>query len=406
MKKRIKWLAIILFIGINSLLVWLDDGEKVVRQAYVTNWEQVYQTDFVETVEADGVVDYSGESYVYFDKALGSFDQFLVEEGSVVGVGDPLFQYKVHDYLTTEAHLTYELEKANSEIDAIKDAITEMVAFRIPGPSVPVVGSNEEDGTTVIVSPPEPVEAEVMKEQFIIQKEQELAAKQDLKNMIQSQLDDLHATGAVITVESPVEGKIKKLSSTLNDPLISIEETALQVKGNVDESARVDIGVEQPVDILLKESGQVLQGTISHVEDAPYEVDVDTASIYPFEVTFTDEEILDVLPGYHADLTITVNESLNANTVDPTMVNHNQVWKLTEAGTLELVPVHTGIMMDNKLEIVSGLEAGDSVTDESIPFSYNGMPFFTPLKIKQVPWLEIGNYEERTKHILMGIMVR
>src|SRR5690606_24569229 len=174
-KRRLKWLALVLFIGINCLLVRVDDGEKVLRQAFVPTWDKVYQTDLFETVEADGVVTYSGESYVYFDKSIGSFDGFLVEEGSTVAVGDPLFQYRVNDYAEAEAFLSYELEKIDGEIDAIEDAISDMVSYRIPSPSVPVVGSTEEDNVTVVVTPQEPAEAELIKEQFIIQKEQELA---------------------------------------------------------------------------------------------------------------------------------------------------------------------------------------------------------------------------------------
>ncbi|MFS0675139.1 hypothetical protein [Ornithinibacillus sp. 179-J 7C1 HS] len=407
MKKRMKWLAVILFIGINTLLVLLDDGEKVVRQAYVSTWDKVYQKDLVETVNADGVVTYSGESYVYFDKALGSFEGFLVEEGSTVNVGDPLFTYQVHDFMETERFLTYELEKVSSEIDAIGAAISEMVAFQIPSATVPVVGTNEEDGTTVVVSPQEPAEAEVMKEQFIIQKEQELQAKQEEERIIQSQLEDLLTTGAVITVESPVEGKVSELSSTLDDPIIAIENTALQVKGNIDEGKRVEVDVEQPVEISLKESEQTFHGTVLHVEDHPNDVDVDAESIYPFEVQFSEEQPLDeVLPGYHADLTITVNESLNANTVKAGIVKDDQVWKLNESGNLELVPVETGILMGDELEITSGLLAENTVTDKSIHPDYTGMPFFTPLKFTQVPWLDFNQYAEWKKYMLMGIMVR
>src|SRR5690606_17259034 len=128
-------------------------------------------------------------------------------------------------------------------------AISDMVSYRIPSPSVPVVGSTEEDNVTVVVTPQEPAEAELIKEQFIIQKEQELAAKKEQERAIESQLDDLQENGDTITVESPFEGKIKEISSTLNDPIIRIEHLELQVEGEIDEEARFEVDSGQSVEI-------------------------------------------------------------------------------------------------------------------------------------------------------------
>jgi HlyD family secretion protein len=406
-KKRLKWITLILFIGINCLLVWLDDGDKVTRQAYVSSWGKVYQKDLFETVEAAGVVSYSGESYVYFDKNMGSFENFLIEEGITVSVGDPLFEYKVNDYYETEAYLSYELSKVESEIDAIEDAISEMVAFRIPKPSTPVVGDTNKDSTTVVVAPQEPAEAEVLKEQFIIQKEQELSAKEEQKKVIKSQLDDLEETGDTITVESPFQGKVKEVSATLNDPIIRIENTALLVKGEIGEAARLELESGQAVDIVLKESEQTLKGSVLQVADAPHEVDVNTQSIYPVEVSFEEEQALDsILPGYRADLTITVNESINAATVKRDFVKQNHIWKLNELGRMDLVPVQTGIQMGEHLEIQSGLSTGNMVTDESISASFKGMPFITPLKFKDVAWLDIGKYKDWLLYMTVGLVAR
>lgn len=406
-KKRLKWLALVLFIGINCLLVRVDDGEKVLRQAFVPTWDKVYQTDLFETVEADGVVTYSGESYVYFDKSIGSFDGFLVEEGSTVAVGDPLFQYRVNDYAEAEAFLSYELEKIDGEIDAIEDAISDMVSYRIPSPSVPVVGSTEEDNVTVVVTPQEPAEAELIKEQFIIQKEQELAAKKEQERAIESQLDDLQENGDTITVESPFEGKIKEISSTLNDPIIRIEHLELQVEGEIDEEARFEVESGQSVEITLANGEQTLQGSISEIDDTPRDVDIDSKSIYPFEVSFKEEqEIASILPGYHANLSITVNESINAVTVHKDSVTHHHVWKMSDTGKMEQVPVQTGIQMKDDLEIISGLSLGDVVTKESVDESYNGMPFITPIKFTDVAWLDVGKYKDWLLYMTTGIITR
>lgn len=406
MKRKWKKWLLILFIGINCILVWVDNGQKVTRQAFVSSWERVYQDDLFETIEADGVISYSGESPVYYDKNVGSFDKFLVEEGSIVTVGDPLFQYRVNDFAEMETYLNYELEKVEGEIDAIETAISEMVAYRIPSPSIPVVDNSEED-TTVVVATQEPVEAELMKEQFVIEKEQELKAKQRQESVIKDQLKDLQETGDTITVTSPFEGKVKEISTTLNDPIIQIENMELLVKGELTESAREQVELEQSVEVSLKKGDEKLYGFIQHVEDTPYEVDVDIPSTYPFRVSFNEEQQLDaILPGYHVDLMITVNETLDAVVTNSEIVNNNHVWKLNELGKLDYLPVQTGLQVDDKVEISAGLSVGDLVTDAPISKSLKGMPFITPVKFSDVAWLDIGKYRDKLLYMTIGILER
>lgn len=401
------WIAVAIFIMANCLLILFDSGGKVPRQAFVAKWGQVYQSDLKEKIHTKGVVAYSGENYVYFDKSLGNFEEFLVGEGALVQTGDPLFRYNVNDYYQTEAALTYELERLREEVSSIEEAISEMVDFRISSPSVPVVRDTNNDQTTVVVTPQEPVEAEVLKEQFILQKEQELAAVQEQERMIQSQLNDLRATGDTITVESPFSGKVKEVSSTLEDPLIRIGDTSLIVKGDLNETARIDVETGHEVDITFDEVNQRFTGTVSKLEDEPHEVAVDSESIYPFEVIFEEEQEIDsILPGYHTNMSITVEQSLNATTINEKYVSAKKVWNLQESGKLEKVAIDTGLHIGNKIEVKKGLSAGDLVTEKKTKDIFAGMPFITPLKIRTVPWLQIGDYENWGEYFVTGLLSR
>lgn len=407
MKGRIIWLVIALFIVTNCLLILLDDGDKVPRQAFITKWDKVYQSDLKETVQSKGVVAYSGENNVYFDKSLGNFEGFLVEQGTIVNVGDPLFTYKVHDFYQTEAALIYELERLSGEVASIEDAISEMVDFPISQPSVPVVGNTSEDQTTVVFAPQEPVEAEVLKEQFIIQKEQELATVREQERIIQAQLDELRSSGDTVTVESPYSGKVKEVSTTLQDPIIRIGDTSLIVKGDLHESARVDVETGQQVEITFDKINQQFTGTIARLDDEPHEVGVDSESIYPFEVMFEEEQVLDsILPGYHTNMMITVQESLNANTIHERYVSGKKVWKLQESGKLEKVAVETGLHIGDEVEITNGLTLGNVVTQRKTGDVFAGMPFITPLKFSKVPWLQINDYENWKEYFVMGLLSR
>lgn len=408
MRKKLIRLAIILFISVNILLVWLDDSKKVDRLAFIPEWEKAYEADLFETVDTKGVISYANEGYVYFDKSMGSFDSFMVEEGSEVGEGAPLFTYHVHDYATMESTLHNQLEQISGEISAIEDAITEMASYRIPRQTVPVVKTDDEDKVNVVIPSREPVEAELLKEQFIIQKEQELAAKQELEDSIESQLEELQETGDTITVGSPFQGKVKRISETLEDPIIVIENTALQVKGELMEKDRARVEHGDPVRITLDGSGQKLSGSILEVGTSPIQdVEISAESTYPFEVSFQEGEPLEgMLPGYHANLTITVAESLNATAIGNEAVFQDEVWRLTKEGEIELVPVQTGIQMGEATEVIGGLTVGDTVAFDRFGESFMGESFITPLQFKRVPWLQINKFENWKEYLVMGLLVR
>ena len=124
-------------------------------------------------------------------------------------------------------------------------------------------------------------------------------------------------------------------------------------------------------------------------------------------MTLNDDQELDsVLPGYHVDLTITINEAINATSVHIDVVNNYHVWKLDDEGKLDLVPVQTGIQMGEQLEIISGLSIGNVVTNEPISPSYKGMPFITPIKFSDVAWLDIGKYRDKLLYMMAGIVTR
>ncbi|WP_047981926.1 efflux RND transporter periplasmic adaptor subunit [Ornithinibacillus contaminans] len=408
MLKKILWLTIVAFITANIVLVLVDKSGKVERQAYISDWEAVYKADLSETIYAKGVVSYSGQEYMYFDKSSGQFDGFLVEAGSEVSEGDPLFTYHVADYYATEASLENQLTQLSAEVSALEDAVAEIVAYDIPSPAAPVVSSDDEDSIEVVVSSGESVGAEMQMKQYLIEKEQALAIKQEQERLIETQLADLQAGGDTITVTSPYQGKVKSISTTLADPLIVIENTRLQVNGELTEEDRVKVEPGDSVYVTLVEQEKVLQGSVKTVGETPVEeARVDSDSVYPLVVDFEEEANTEnVLPGYHSNLSITINEVLDANTVHDQFVFLNEAWKLTNAGKLEAVTVETGLHIGKQLEVINGLTVGDVVTPEFNRESYSGMPFITPLKLVDVPWLEIGKYSDWKKYMVMGLLAR
>ena len=195
---RIVIAAIILFVGLNILLVVIDKEGKISRLSHVKDWTEVYEQDLYEYLDTRGVITFSNEENIYFDKNVGSFHEFLVEAGDVVQAGDPLYSYKATNYYETLARLDSEKGRVQEEISAIESAIQTMSAYMIQQPGDIVLELEEER----LEVPQNVAEAELIKEQFITEKQKELGQKQAELNSLESQLSELNGSGDTITVES------------------------------------------------------------------------------------------------------------------------------------------------------------------------------------------------------------
>ncbi|WP_042225551.1 efflux RND transporter periplasmic adaptor subunit [Oceanobacillus manasiensis] len=427
-KKRLIQLIVLLFIATNFSLVFLDEEEKVDRIAYINEWSEVFQSDLEETVSTPGVLAAMEENPIYLDEESGTFNEFLVEERDYVTVGDPLFSYSVHNYYETEANLLEEATKLESQLTSIETAITTISAYQIPETDTESAPSFEVTNEEIRVEfPQDPIEANLMKEQYLAEKENELSQKTAELALVEAQILELQETGDTITVESPFEGRIKELSHELNNPLITVESTALHAKGELAESVRPLIEQGFPVRVEVAEVAALLEGTVEEVSDSPKEeVSVEGESIYPLHVTFEDPalteeetldetddseesaEIIDLLPGYHANLTIITDSAEGAATLFERTIFKNRVWKMTVDGRLQEQTVATGIHMDDMLEIVEGVTIGDWVAGGPEGQLRDNATFVTPLKLWEQPWRKLMSPQETNwwDHFVTGIISR
>ncbi|WP_404450897.1 efflux RND transporter periplasmic adaptor subunit [Virgibacillus necropolis] len=404
---RILITSIILFIGINALLVYLDDNGTIERKSYVSEWSEVFTANLYKKMNKPGVLTSTAENDVYFDKSLGSFQEFLVQKGTQVNQGDQLYTYRVHDYYETKAYLTNEMSRINGEIAAIESAISEISLYQIPRSSAPI--NTDEESTDIIISPNPPIEAEYMKEQYLTEKEKELARVEAQLESVQSQLTELESGGEMITVESPYQGKVTVVSEDLGDPIITINSSTLHIVGELTEQERTIIKKEMPVEISINENNTTLKGTITSVNDLPNQVELHDNSKYPFSVSFSkDAELENLLPGYHASLAITWKESRDATALFEDAIFSGSIWKMTNGGNLHKKKVKTGIEMASMQEITKGAKPGEWVAKNPQPQFRSGATFLTPLKLSQVRWSDTFDYENKnwSKHVVMGILSR
>ncbi|TQS76170.1 HlyD family efflux transporter periplasmic adaptor subunit [Ornithinibacillus gellani] len=409
---RIIIAAIILFIGLNILLIVIDQDDKISRLSHVKDWTAVYEQDLYEYLDTRGVITFSNEENIYFDKNVGSFHEFLVEAGDVVQAGDPLYSYKATNYYETLARLDSEKGRVQEEISAIESAIQTMSAYMIQQPGDIVLELEEER----LEVPQNVAEAELIKEQFITEKQKELGQKQAELNSLESQLSELNGSGDTITVESAYEGLITEVSKSLADPVLTIQGTELHVESELDEKKRLELEQIETdeglaVKVVLDANKQELNGTVTHLAEMPSR-ESSVSSMYPMEISFDEEEegeeLDQLLPGLHADLSIVLRESLKATTIDRSALFGNEIWKMNAQGKLMLTGVETGIQKEKMTEITKGVSLGERLaTKESEQFR-DGAVFITPLKWEHFSWKQtvdnkLGNWK---KGFVIGLLSR
>jgi HlyD family secretion protein len=410
MKRRIRIIqsVILLFIALNFILVYFDRAEKVERKAYVNDWSEAFQSDMKEQLYTPGVIASTGKEYVYFDKSLGQFEQFLTEEGEDVSPGDPLYSYKVDNFSESEIKLSNDVEKLSGEVTAIESALSKMEQYQLPDPAGDDAKTVQITEDEILVELPEDTtEAGVIMEQYITEKEKELGQKQAELESAKSQLDALHSSGDTVIVDSPYDGRIKSIKTSLADPIVTIEQKELQVEGTFSEAERTEMEQGLPVEVMIKEKQALIEGEVDSISDVPETLKIAGESVYPFQVAFDDGSELDeLLPGYHADVAITMKESPDATVLFEDVITNGAVWKMTTAGNIVKQPIKTGIYRDKRYEVTTGIDQGDWVANDDKSQYRSGETFITPIKLQDIPWKQLSQDKSKVKNIVTGILSR
>lgn len=408
-KKHILWISITVFIVVNFVLVLFDKEEKIDRVSFVHSWTNSHEADLVEMLYKPGVIDVAGEEHIYFDTTSGVFQEFMVQEGDVVTSGDPLFSYEVQSYYETEVNLNQQVSQVEGEIAAIQSAITQMEMFQIPEGATGTpsdVTINEEE--LEIKFPQNTVEAELLRQQYLIEKENELSQKTAELQSLEAQLMELQSSGNVITVNSPFDGRISEVKDSLEDPVITIQDTTLQVDGEFTEEERTKVEAGFAAQMEVNELPIALEGTISEVSEHPTEVGIESTSVYPFSVSIAegDPEVLDaLLPGYHIEVGIIMEEALGATTLFENSIFTNHVWKMHTNGQLMKSTIETGLHVDEQVEVIQGVEIGEVVADQPSSQFRHEATFITPIQVKELSKSSF-TWDQWARSFVTGILSR
>ncbi|WP_085993627.1 efflux RND transporter periplasmic adaptor subunit [Oceanobacillus senegalensis] len=411
MKRRIILMATILFIGTNLYLVKADDEGKIDRISYIDSWSKPKTQDLRETLHTDGVFTSQIKDHLYFDKSLGNFETFLVEEGDRVTIGDPLFTYKVYQYGQVESQLLSKIDQLEDEVDSIEAAIDSMEMQSVSNNRADGLANfdvREEQIEIEVELPQSTKEAEMIKQQYLIEKDKELKQKQAELAYVEDQLMELRSTGDSITVESPYDGNITFINTALEDPILTIESSNLKVAGELTEDERRKVEQGLPVEVITGDKEEPLEGTIEQISNSPKNVQLHGESIYPFSVSLNEEASLTNLKsGYHTELVVTVKESLDALALSENAVHKKSVWKMTESGTMINEIVETGIVMDHMVEVTNGVQKNDYVAEKPMRQFRNGAIFITPLEFNYLSRDSLASENNNWKrYLITGLLSR
>jgi len=155
-------------------------------------------------------------------------------------------------------------------------------------------------------------------------------------------------------------------SVSSGQPLVSFVESELAVSIQVDPTDRSRLDVGLPAVITVTASDLEAAGSISDLADAP-EVDAQGVERYPGEVTVTGS--LDLVEGAAVRVEVVLAEVVDALVVPVASVSLDgsgteEVRILAADGTIDRVPVTTGLTEGALVEIVEGLEGSEQVVVE------------------------------------------
>lgn len=411
-KGRILGILIVAFVTTNAFLIFLDEGEQVDRKSYINEWSKTITYDLFEKMDTKAVFTSEETEPVYFNEDVGSFNEFLVEEGDTVSEGDDLYTYDVLNYYQEESRLESEVSRLEEEIDAIEDLIDEIESYRVPDP--PDTNDNSSlfnnNSDTSDATPPSYVETEYMKEEKIAEQEAELAKQEAMLEMVEDQLDQLQDEGDRITVTSAFSGTVSEISEDLDAPLLTLESTNLVLEGTIPEQERKEIEEEMVVEIHVPELEYETTGTLTSVDDYPEEVEVHRSSRYPFKVSLENPSE-ELLAGYHADLKIITDDALGIVTaVEKALETEENLyaWVMNEEGILERRDIETGIEEQGLVEIISGLEDSEWLAVAPKDEFRNEAIFFTPLHTDDLRVRQMFKMERQSilTYGLLGILSR
>ncbi|HEM3679122.1 efflux RND transporter periplasmic adaptor subunit [Streptococcus suis] len=348
--------AAVALVGGALLFSGVMGGSTVGDETMPTSlsYQVVQEGSIASSTLLTGVVSAAEEQYVYYDPSKGDISEILVEPGSQVEAGTALLRYDSTELQSALDSAVRARDKVGRQIDELQQNYQTV--------TVPADATTGEDTQST------------SQQSY----DSQLADLNDAYADAQAAVDKAYTAVLEATVTSTVSGTVVEVNKSVSKNATGsqtvihiVNQTSLEVKGNLTEYDLANIATDQAVKLTTKVyPDQTWDGKISYISNYPA-TDQEASAVagatsgtsakYPFKVALTSE-VGDLKQGFTVNIEV-VNTSKNI-LVPVTAVVYEEdktfVWTIVD-GKAKKVEVTLGNADATNQEVKTGLAVGDHV---------------------------------------------
>ncbi|MBY4972857.1 efflux RND transporter periplasmic adaptor subunit [Streptococcus suis] len=348
--------AAVALVGGALLFSGVMGGSTVSEETMPTSlsYQVVQEGSIASSTLLTGVVSAAEEQYVYYDPSKGDISEILVEPGSQVEAGTALLRYDSTELQSALDTAVRARDKVGRQIDELQQNYQTV--------TVPADATTGEDTQST------------SQQSY----DSQLADLNDAYADAQAAVDKAYTAVLEATVTSTVSGTVVEVNKSVSKNATGsqtvihiVNQTSLEVKGNLTEYDLANIATDQAVKLTTKVyPDQTWDGKISYISNYPA-TDQEASAVagatsgtsakYPFKVALTSE-VGDLKQGFTVNIEV-VNTSKNI-LVPVTAVVYEEdktfVWTIVD-GKAKKVEVTLGNADATNQEVKTGLAVGDHV---------------------------------------------
>ncbi|HEM3177939.1 TPA: efflux RND transporter periplasmic adaptor subunit [Streptococcus suis] len=352
--------AAVALVGGALLFSGVMGGSTVSEETMPTSlsYQVVQEGSIASSTLLTGVVSAAEEQYVYYDPSKGDISEILVEPGSQVEAGTALLRYDSTELQSALDTAVRARDKVGRQIDELQQNYQTV--------TVPADATTGEDTQST------------SQQSY----DSQLADLNDAYADAQAAVDKAYTAVLEATVTSTVSGTVVEVNKSVSKNATGsqtvihiVNQTSLEVKGNLTEYDLANIATDQAVKLTTKVyPDQTWDGKISYISNYPA-TDQEASAVagatsgtsakYPFKVALTSE-VGDLKQGFTVNIEV-VNTSKNI-LVPVTAVVYEEdktfVWTIVD-GKAKKVEVTLGNADATNQEVKTGLAVGDHVISYS-----------------------------------------
>lgn len=389
-KKILTAIAIAGLVGASAYFLFKPEEESSTN---LDSTLRVEKGDLKETLDLSGSVLVANLVEVK-TQAIGTIEEIYVKEGQVVKSGDKLFKLS----LSPEGK-----EKNNSAYSNYLSAKNSLTSAQTNYHSLQSKLFTENEKFKDFMDEKERAETDP---ELIIAQADWLQAEEDYKNQtgkiqqlqinLNSSYQDYLNSSATVTAshDGTIEGITVAKGMSVGDASGSNDSTNLSDRLAVirieDQQNLASFSLSE-ADIFKASLGQEVAISLDNQKNATFSGKIisidkigsvsDGITNYPIIISFENPDNKNILPNMNLTGTITLNEKkqvLNIPSLTITTKNNKSTVTVINQGQEQIIEVETGLTIDGRTEIISGLNEGDEVIVKLQSFDTNTSNSFMP----------------------------